>query len=167
MKKIILVLAIVCAAAVSQAASVKWTSTATSAYNGQTMYLLTSIAESYADEAALAAAAVDSAQVKKSGVKYNIAPRTASNDAITSSSNFYLAVLDGDMLHYLDVTSNFQSYVFTPPDSEPGTVSTSFATVADSATTIKVGGGGGVPEPTSGVLLIVGAAMLALRRKQK
>ena len=28
-------------------------------------------------------------------------------------------------------------------------------------------GGGGVPEPTSGLLLLVGAGMLALRRKQK
>ena len=28
-------------------------------------------------------------------------------------------------------------------------------------------GGGGVPEPTSGLLLLVGGAMLALRRKQK
>ena len=27
--------------------------------------------------------------------------------------------------------------------------------------------GGGVPEPTSGLLLLVGGAMLALRRKQK
>ena len=27
--------------------------------------------------------------------------------------------------------------------------------------------GGGVPEPTSGLLLLVGAGMLALRRKQK
>lgn len=31
----------------------------------------------------------------------------------------------------------------------------------------KAGGGGDIPEPTSGLLLLVGAGMLALRRKQK
>lgn len=31
----------------------------------------------------------------------------------------------------------------------------------------SVGGGGDVPEPTSGLLLLVGGALLALRRKQK
>lgn len=34
-------------------------------------------------------------------------------------------------------------------------------------TTYTAGGGGDVPEPTSGLLLLVGGAMLALRRKQK
>ena len=33
--------------------------------------------------------------------------------------------------------------------------------------TAQSGGSGGVPEPTSGLLLLVGGAMLALRRKQK
>lgn len=52
-----------------------------------------------------------------------------------------------------------------------------FATAGDSKTfnlspsgswvTIGGGSGGDVPEPTSGLLLLVGGAMLALRRKQK
>ena len=33
--------------------------------------------------------------------------------------------------------------------------------------TVPGGGGGDIPEPTSGLLLLVGAGMLALRRKQK
>lgn len=36
-----------------------------------------------------------------------------------------------------------------------------------STTPVVPGGEGGVPEPTSGLLLIVGGALLALRRKQK
>ena len=39
--------------------------------------------------------------------------------------------------------------------------------VADKASYPAGGGSGGVPEPTSGLLLLVGAGMLALRRKQK
>ena len=35
------------------------------------------------------------------------------------------------------------------------------------ATSASYGGGGDIPEPTSGLLLLVGAGLLALRRKQK
>ena len=41
------------------------------------------------------------------------------------------------------------------------------AGTALSWTSTSGGGGGDVPEPTSGLLLLVGGAMLALRRKQK
>ena len=162
MKKLIIIAVIACAAVVSQAAAVKWTATATSAYNGQTMYLLTSIAASYADVDALEAAAVDSAQVTKSGPKYAVATRTAENDKITSSSSFYLAVLDGTTLHYMDVTDSMKNYVYAPPDSSPGNFSTAFATVATSTSTVAVG----VPEPTSGLLMLLGIAGLALRRRR-
>ena len=40
--------------------------------------------------------------------------------------------------------------------------------LADASNWKSYGGGGGdVPEPTSGLLLLIGGAMLALRRKQK
>ena len=32
---------------------------------------------------------------------------------------------------------------------------------------VKAGGSGDIPEPTSGLLLLVGGAMLALRRRQR
>ena len=38
---------------------------------------------------------------------------------------------------------------------------------ADNWKSFGTGGGGDIPEPTSGLLLLVGGAMLALRRKQK
>ena len=47
-----------------------------------------------------------------------------------------------------------------------GTTQMNFSTAITSAGGWK-GGGGDVPEPTSGLLLLVGAGMLALRRKQK
>ena len=163
MKKIMLAAAIICVAAVSQGAAVKWQATATSAYNGQTMYLLTSIASTYDSVDAFKAAAVDSAVVVKTGPTYKISLRTAEDDAITASANFYLAVLSADekTVTYLDVTSSMQPNVYTPPDSAPGTFSVAFATVAGSSTTAAV-----VPEPTSGLLMLVGLAGLALRRRR-
>lgn len=163
MKKIMLAAAIICVAAVSQGAAVSWLASATSAYNGQTMYLLTSIASTYDSVDAFKASAVDSAVVKKVGPTYKIAQLTSQDDAITGSSNFYLAVLSADekTVTYLDVTSSMQPLVYTPPDSAPGVFSVAFADVAGSSTTAAV-----VPEPTSGLLMLVGLGALALRRRR-
>ena len=163
MKKIMLAAAIICVAAISQGAAVTWQGTATSAYSGQTMYLLTAIASTYESVDAFKAAAVDSAAVVRVGPTYKISQRTAENAAITGSSSFYFAVLSADekTVTYLDVTSSIQSYIYTPPDSAPGTFTVAFADVAGSSATAAV-----VPEPTSGLLMLVGLAGLALRRRR-
>lgn len=165
MKKLMIIAAFACATMLSRGASVEWSATATSAYNGQKMYLLTEMLTSYASADALEAAAVDVATVTKAGPKYSVATRTADDDAITKTSNFYLAVIDATdktTVHYVDVTSTMQPYVYAPPESKPGTFSTAFATVATSANTATIG----VPEPTSGILMLVGLGALALRRRR-
>ena len=163
MKKIMLAAAIICVAAVSQGASVMWTASATAANNGQTMYLLTSIASSYDSVEAFTDSAVGSVTVKKVGPVYRTDQVTSADDAITKSGNFYLAVLSADQktVTYLDVTEGMKEYVFTPPDSAPGTFSVAFSAVAGSATSVAV-----VPEPTSGLLMLVGLGALALRRRR-
>ena len=58
---------------------------------------------------------------------------------------------------------NISSYKFTPPESNPG----DFTLTVDSFTTKGAPiGTGSVPEPTSGLLMLLGVAGLALRRKQ-
>ena len=164
MKKIILAVAIVCATVMSQAAAVQWQATAVKSYNGQNLYLLTEIASTYDSLAKFEASAVDYGTVSRVAATYKVSQRIADNEAITKTSNFYLAVVDGDTIHYLDVTSSFQPLVFAPPESNPGTVSAVFADVIGSATTAKIGAA--VPEPTSGLLLLLGMAGLALKRKR-
>ena len=60
-------------------------------------------------------------------------------------------------------TMDISGVVYTPPATSPGTFEATAAAFTKSGTA----GGGDVPEPTSGLLLLVGGAMLALRRKQK
>ena len=63
---------------------------------------------------------------------------------------------------------------FTILDGQTAGVTANFTSGANlggssliGSTAYTGGGSGGVPEPTSGLLLLVGGAMLALRRKQK
>lgn len=62
---------------------------------------------------------------------------------------------------------------FTIADGQTSGITVNFTSGANMGgssligSTAYTGGGSGVPEPTSGLLLLVGGAMLALRRKQK
>ena len=106
--------------------------------------------------------------------KGNGAYNSKTADVFGSSTTYYVSAVlsanDGSASMEIGSTS------FTTPGN--GDVNVNFTTGAgfDSATpkwpasgwsTSGGGGGEGVPEPTSGLLLLVGGAMLALRRKQK
>ena len=88
--------------------------------------------------------------------------------ALTGEQTFYAVIVSGD--NY-GITSPI-----TKTMSTMGDTGVTFQELSDdngnSFMTWKPGGvagggSGGVPEPTSGLLLLVGAGMLALRRKQK
>ena len=115
------------------------------------------------------------AQTGKSGkgasTKYVFSTDGAyANDSLTkgTSYDYYLVLVNGDNYYS-------QAYSYTARDATDGVdmeaIATKVApsTISSGMTPFSTGGGsgGGVPEPTSGLLLIVGGAMLALRRKQK
>ena len=86
--------------------------------------------------------------------------------------NYYLVLVNGDEYQASSFSYAARDTTGTP-DATASLVTV--ASTAVSTTPFSTGGGsgggggegGGVPEPTSGLLLLVGGAMLALRRKQK
>ena len=178
MKKLVVIAAVAAAVVSAKAASVDWNASATSAEVGYTVYLLTSIADSYADVNALAAASVGSAQVKSLGRgKYGTNNITSTDDGITKASmkDAYYAIVtsaDATSFNYVSLGDRSGSvYDMNNQESSPGVYTgTSVADIL--AGTSKNFSGGTptppiAPEPTSGLLLLVGGAMLTLRRKQK
>lgn len=192
MKKLLFMLAAVVAVATAQAAYVDWqysTSEAKSGgsdwTSGYTAYLLTADAWSGISSAVtaenLASAASDSSAfyLASSTKKNNLYSTGASGSAGVrqaegDSGNYYviLATSDG----YAIALNNVAVTAYTDKSgagtglTPNTTISTSSAVAGTSFSfTAYSSGGGGttdVPEPTSGLLLVIGGAMLALRRRR-
>lgn len=168
MKKIIVALAVAVSAAFAQAASVDWKVAGTAATKGYTVYLLTSINETYDSVAALASSAVDSAVIETVG-RNTYASNSVTSEKITKDATYYYAIVENaesKNFSYVEASGLANSvYDTANQESSPGYFS------SISAANILGGAQGtigqAVPEPTSGLLLLLGMAGLALRRKQK
>ena len=90
-------------------------------------------------------------------------------------TSFYAVLFDGDSI---DTSSNYQVFggysVYVPGNGAAslefdltGLTASGWSSISGSTPTPPTPGPSGIPEPTSGLLLLVGGAMLALRRKQK
>ena len=183
MKKISVLLLAVCAAVFAQAASIDWSVSASKSNkiygaDGTTVFGKTSGDVAYlilADSAdsikdALAAgtfsASTEGVVGTASGYSTNggINSSTATSSSLQENKAYDFAILM--------VNGDQSQYVMTAPisatTSDPDTVrDVQFTYAAVKAAGWQTAGGGDVPEPTSGLLLLVGGAMLALRRKQK
>ena len=101
------------------------------------------------------------------------AKKTYSDTSITAGQVYDLAfvVFDkvgDDSYYYLSGTSQASGYDGSGEYPQASAKSATWMAATYSASNWKtVTSGGDVPEPTSGLLLLVGAGMLALRRKQK
>ena len=88
-----------------------------------------------------------------------------------ANGNIYGVMVKDDQggLHKVAGTTTYTISGYNGLDTWSGEQFTfaSSSFTADKASYPAGGGSGGVPEPTSGLLLVVGGAMLALRRKQK
>ena len=172
MKKLIILLAAVCAVGMAQAAFVDWKFGKDTSLNGYTVYAFDN-ANSATVLAALAAydataqSPLDSLVLSSATVKKGNAG-VDGVDVGSATSLMLLAVngafADGQAFSYgtLDISGD----VYTPPSPPPETPAT-LASFANSGTVVAAGGSTpGTPEPTSGVLMLVGLGALALRRRK-
>ena len=167
MKKIIIALAFVVAVVSAQAASVLWNIEGTVDQVNTTVYLLTSLADSYESADALTAAAVGSGTVTKRGRKYGTGDVTSAADSITKEGmkNAYFVLVSADGRSYTYITADLSSATYDPQNQEAAGATFGSTIAAISAgTTVAFGN---VPEPTSAMLIALGVAALALRRRQK
>ena len=167
MKKIMIMLGAIAIAVGVQAACVDWKVAGTSASNGYSVYLLTDLASSYADVDALASAAVASGTIAKSGRDYG-ATGTATSAAITADSMkeaYWVIVTSADATSYNYVKTDMSAMVYDPDNQEssPGTFNSVSAANMLAGTSANFQS---VPEPTSGLLMLLGMAGLALRRRR-
>ena len=179
MKKIILIVVAALATYMSSAASINWKTSssggkvygdATTVLASATAYLIDASVLSQADLAAAISGGktfaevtsgktLDSASV--SDGKINKTFETSAY-AAEATPNFYVAVLNGDNYYASDsVTATISGVGDTTVQYK-----LSAGTKAADAWKDATGTGGGVPEPTSGLLLLVGGALLALRRRR-
>ncbi len=196
MKKLIVGLFAVCAAVAAQAAYVDWqyqganakddTSWGTSkteAANGYTAYLLTAakwdeIKDNVTGASDIAGKALDSSTLiwdkTSKSVSYYSTHANGSTGAgirqVEAASGNYYVILANDS-GYSIVADNVAITAYTDATSAGnGLTSGITLTKQDNATMITAANqayGGGEPEPTSGLLMLVGLGVLGLRRNRK
>lgn len=197
MKKLIMFAAVAVATVCVNAASVSWTLAKNSIMNqdgsaakGVDVYFLNASATAYAETLSkIASGDIDATSISSSGAylgsgttgttnaKAGSVARsasTANGDSLTAGNNYDIVFVTfekvgSDNYYYVSNTQSASAWGGTTYTEDLATPAswTSDNFSAASWKTVSSGGGEVVPEPTSGLLLLVGGAMLALRRKQK
>ena len=90
-------------------------------------------------------------------------------DASTINQNYYVVLFDADTAGNAGsglFTASGITETSTPPNYTAAIDATGIGTAANMVIPVTGGSTGDIPEPTSGLLLAIGGAMLALRRKR-
>lgn len=171
MKKLMTFAVALCAAVVTNAASVVWQVSGSTATENYQVFLVGAVSDSWksvadlASDAAAYGTAGTSGTIAKSGRVFAAGPYSASIDSIskTSADVYFVIVSGADATGYNYVKVDLSGYAYEGAESASGT----YLTTADTLLAGTSGTFGAVPEPTSGLLLLLGGAGLALRRKRK
>ena len=155
------------------AASVDWKLTGDySTMSGYTAYAIlgSTVVTTWDSADAVAAAAIPvggSAAFSGTSRAFSANATAASDEITKSSANIYFVIVNADKTKFaVTAVQDMAGKVYDPANQESS--SGAFSTAGKGLSYSPFGGGSGdVPEPTSGLLLLVGGAMLALRRKQK
>ncbi len=154
MKKMMIVMALAMVTSVASAASFKWSaaniygSDGTTKWSGTVTLYCAEIA-SFSQTATAASGAVKAANTEFSSALFNAG----------TEYNFYFTITDNGQ--------TFTSSSVTAVAQASDVAGITFGNMASQTQNASNWGSGDIPEPTSGLLLLVGAGMLALRRKQK
>ena len=161
MKKIMLALAVAVLAVAANAASFKWTAVNVYGADGN----------KFAGEVTLMAYAAGGSAADAI-VATTFTPTTAGTINTTFSNDSLVGGTTYNFFFTATQTVDGKDYVFTSAEKAIAAQATSTPTIAfnNMATATQAAGAwaaANVPEPTSGLLLLLGVAGLALRRKQK
>ena len=187
MKKMMIVLAAIAMASATQAAVVKWSTGALKLPDGSTSMTASNVTlYFYAENVADPWASKATPSGEGDAVTYAIAGSTGfgsktvskGSATITPSTTYsngdtaYSAVIlwyDADGNGTVNVGDSYMTGVGSYTLTSDVNVTKSVVMGSWTQITSSSGGGGdsGAPEPTSGILLLVGAGILGLRRKQK
>lgn len=193
MKKLLIAAAIVCAAAISQAATANWNVSAANIYNGVataktaekissgTAYLFDAGKMGQSALYTLLAAGgsvtaqtgyIQSLTISKGAItSTTVGYGEQSTDEQTNKYSFYLVIVDSDKVYFsqtlADKTANKTATAVSVAFGSQGTATTLSGLAPTGTGYAGEKQWSAVPEPTSGLLLLLGVAGLALRRKQK
>ena len=167
MRKLMIIAAAAMAVLSAKAAAVDWKVTGTAATEGYSVYVLTSLADSYESISDIAAASVGSGTIAKTG-RNTYAVGTAKGSSVTSTSManaYFVLVENSSATSYTYYKTDMSALVYDPDNQESssGTFNANAATMLSSGTSANFAA---VPEPTSGLLMLLGVAGLALRRRR-
>ena len=173
MKKMFVLAALALACVGARAACVDWKISGTVDNVGSQIYIVGALSEDWTSVADIAAAASafgtgTSGTIKKDGRSYYVNGTIVSDSVTKTAGDVYFIIVSGsDATSYKYVKTDVKGLAYEGTDGSPGQFnSVTAASLLAGSTGTFAGGGGDVPEPTSGLLALVGLAGLALRRRR-